>query len=190
MASLRQSFLNGSLTRLVDPDTVLRTKIVEFVRKRDFGLASGQKTDGGYERVWFNETIASEEVSFEPGVFLLLKAKAKSMTDTPESRPDTEPPPGPEPEPDTVPGGGEDTELEPDTTPVPSKRTFRISGNVPPEVWNRLGTKVLPKLRGGSDIKIGIEFSVAVDTQLAQSFEAELKQVFEDLALSSQVRIE
>ena len=31
MASLRQSFLNGSLTRLLDPDTILRGKIVEFV---------------------------------------------------------------------------------------------------------------------------------------------------------------
>ena len=33
LASLRQSFLNGSLTRLLDPDAVLRVKIVEFVSK-------------------------------------------------------------------------------------------------------------------------------------------------------------
>ena len=44
LASLRQSFLNGSLTRLVDPDAVLRSKIVEFVGRGDFGLASGQKS--------------------------------------------------------------------------------------------------------------------------------------------------
>ena len=31
LASLRQSFLNGSLTRLVDPDMILRSKIVDFV---------------------------------------------------------------------------------------------------------------------------------------------------------------
>ena len=31
LASLRQSFLNGSLTRLVDPDAILKAKIVEFV---------------------------------------------------------------------------------------------------------------------------------------------------------------
>ncbi len=31
LASLRQSFLNGSLTRLLDPDTTLRGKIVEFI---------------------------------------------------------------------------------------------------------------------------------------------------------------
>src|SRR5262245_14554882 len=49
LASLRQSFLNGSLTRLVDPDAILRNKLVEFVGRGDFGLASGPKTDGGYE---------------------------------------------------------------------------------------------------------------------------------------------
>ena len=34
LASLRQSFLNGSLTRLVDPDAILKSKIVEFVGRR------------------------------------------------------------------------------------------------------------------------------------------------------------
>ena len=33
---MRQSFLNGSLTRLLDPDAVLRKKIAEFVAKGDF----------------------------------------------------------------------------------------------------------------------------------------------------------
>ena len=28
--------------------------------------------------------------------------------------------------------------------------------SVPPEVWNRLGTKILPKLLSGSDLKIGL----------------------------------
>ena len=84
LASLRQSFLNGSLTRLLDPDTILRSKIVEFVAEGDFGLASGQKPDGGYERVFFHEFTDPAEVTFESGVFLLLKAKAKSLTSTPE----------------------------------------------------------------------------------------------------------
>ena len=38
LQSLRQSFLNGSLTRLVDPDATLKSKIVEFVTQGDFGL--------------------------------------------------------------------------------------------------------------------------------------------------------
>lgn len=71
-----------------------------------------------------------------------------------------------------------------------ASRTFRISGNVPPEVWNRLGTRILPKLRSGSDLKIGIEFSVTVDRNVAQSFEEDLKQILDDLGLSGQVRID
>ncbi|MFZ3376258.1 MAG: hypothetical protein WA183_11955, partial [Chthoniobacterales bacterium] len=52
LSGLRQSFLNGSFTRLLDPDATLKGKITEFVDKGDFGLASGAKPDGTYERVW------------------------------------------------------------------------------------------------------------------------------------------
>lgn len=79
MSSLRQSFLNGALTRLLDPDGVLRTKIVEFVGRGDFGLASGPKPDGTYTRLWFNKPLPTEEVAFEADVFLLTKARASSL---------------------------------------------------------------------------------------------------------------
>lgn len=46
LAGLRQGFLDGSLTRLRDPDTVLRRKIVEFVESGEFGLAPGEKGGG------------------------------------------------------------------------------------------------------------------------------------------------
>src|SRR6185436_19878799 len=65
LASLRQSFLNGSLTRLVDPDAILKSKIEEFVGRGDFGLASGRKADGSYERVWYEEMVAPDEVAFD-----------------------------------------------------------------------------------------------------------------------------
>lgn len=189
LPSLRQSFLNGALTRLLDPDTTLRTKIVEFVFKGDFGLASGRKTDGSHERVWFNEMIGPEEVAFESGVFLLLKAKAKALKATPPPGTEPEPPPpGPEPKPEEPTGSGPEPRPEP---PLEAKsRTFRISGEVPPEIWNRLGTRVIPKLRSGSDLKIGISFSVTIDGKQAQSFEADLKQILDDLGLSGCVRIE
>src|SRR5207244_802937 len=51
LASLRQSFLNGSLTRLVDPDAVLKGKIVAFVLSGDFGLASGLREECACECV-------------------------------------------------------------------------------------------------------------------------------------------
>ena len=46
LTSLRQSFLDGSLIRLMAPDTSLRRQIVEFVSRGEFGLASGAKDDG------------------------------------------------------------------------------------------------------------------------------------------------
>ena len=55
LVGLRQCFLDGSLTRLVDPDAVLRRKIVEFVGKGDFGLGSGTRAGGRFERWWFRE---------------------------------------------------------------------------------------------------------------------------------------
>jgi len=188
LASLRQSFLNGSLTRLIDPDGILRVKIVEFVSRGDFGSASGQKPGGGYDRIWFNEPIAPDEVTFESGVFLLLKEKARAIKTPPGPEPGAGPEPFPEPGPEPTPWPG--PEPSPEPMPGTTSRTFRISGNVPPEVWNRLGTKILPKLRSGSDLTIGIEFSVTVDSNIAQSFEADLKQILDDLGLSDQVRIE
>ncbi len=187
LASLRQSFLNGSLTRLVDPDTILRNKIVEFVSRGDFGLASGRKPDGGYERILFKEFTDPADVTFESGVFLLLKSRAIEFKSMPqvagvgaEPAPQTEsiPPAGPGPEP------------EPESAPVLGKRTFRIHGDIPPEIWNRLGTKILPKLRSGADLKIGIEFSVTIDRQIERTFENELKQILEDLGLTGRVQSE
>jgi hypothetical protein len=79
LASLRQSFLNGSLTRLIDRDSTLRNKIAEFVGRGEFGLASGPKPDGGYERLWLQELVPLDEVAFERGVFLLRKSIAEAL---------------------------------------------------------------------------------------------------------------
>ena len=190
LASLRQSFLNGSLTRLLDPDATLRSRIVEFVRKGDFGLAYGQKPDGGYERVLFEESIDPADVTFEPDVFLLLKSVARSLKAAPEPVPGGGAGPTPTPGPEPVPGQEPEPKPEPEPAPGATTRTFRICGDVPPEVWNRLGTKVLPKLRSGSKLKIGIEFSVTVESGVAQSFQTDLKQILDDLGLADRVRVE
>ena len=42
-------------------------------------MASGDKGDGEYERVWYKESVGAEEVAFESGVFLLTKAKAEQL---------------------------------------------------------------------------------------------------------------
>ena len=186
LASLRQSFLNGALTRLLDPDAVLRNKIVEFVGKGDFGLASGQKLDGTYDRVWFEEQISSDEVSFDAGVFLLTKAKAKALKVGAKAEPGAVVSPVPEPVIEEV----EEIERERESEPGVQTRTLRLVGTVPPEIWNRLGTKIIPKLKSGSDLKIGIDFSITINTESARGLESELRQIIEDLGLSNKIRIE
>ena len=108
LTSLRQSFLNGSLTRLIDPDSILRRQIVDFVENGDFGLASGATGDGQYERLWYAEPIGTEEVVFEARVFLLSKAKAEELKAPPgdPTQPQTEPEPEPEPVPVPKPASG------------------------------------------------------------------------------------
>ena len=187
LKSLRQSFLDGSLTRLTDPDAVLRRKILEFVESGSFGLASGTGDGGGYERLWFAEPVGAEEVAFEANVFLLTREKAEALRKTPEEdRPRAEPSPEPDPEATPKPESG--------PTPKPDSgnntATLRLTGTVPPEIWNRLGTKVLPKLRSGDGLSVGIELSVNVDATRAATMVAELRQILDELDLGDRVRLE
>ncbi len=185
LGSLRQSFLNGALTRLIDPDATLKSKICEFVARGEFGLGSGDKPDGAYERVWFEEMIGPEEVAFEKGVFLLLKGKAKVLRSgapapgpgVPQPSLEPMPQPGPEPEPGPAP------------TPGPKTLVIRVKGTIPPELWNRLGTKVLPKLRAGKDLTVGLEFSVTVDSKASGSVMDDLNQILKELGVAESVTV-
>ncbi len=180
LSSLRQSFLNGALTRLLDPDATLKGKIVEFAANGDFGVATGLKSNGTYEHVWFCQLLPPDEVAFEADVFLLTKAKAKALTGPrkPETQPTTKPEIPPETKPETPP--------RPETREGP----LRLVGTIPPEMWNRLGSKVIPKLRQGKDLKLTVEFSVALPPEAAQSLELDLRQLLADLNLTNSVRIE
>ena len=186
LTSLRQSFLNGALTRLIAPDAVLRRQIVTFVANGDFGLASGRREDGGFDRFWYAEPLAPEEVSFEANVFLLTKAKAedcKTESKTPpDPQPERFPNPGPEPDPWPRP------DLEP--TPNASDTTLRLWGTVPPEVWNRIGIKLFPKLRTGKELSTKIEITVTVESRSEANMVAELKQILDDLGLTDRIRVE
>ena len=190
LPSLRQSFLSGALTRLIDPDAVLRGQIVNFVARGDFGLASGSQPDGSFERWWFSEPLPPEEVAFEADVFLLTKAKASQLREWRQGPPKTEAGPAETPHlkqgPKPGPGSG------PTPTPNPSATvtTLRVSGAVPPESWNRLGTRMIPKLRAGDGVRVEVEFSVDVNSESAQHMETELAQILADLGLSEQVRLE
>jgi hypothetical protein len=48
---------------------------------------------------------------------------------------------------------------------------------VPPEVWNRLGTKVIPKLKSGAGLTVGVEFAVSLNADLVAGTAAELRRL-------------
>lgn len=190
MSGLRQSFLDGSLTRLIDPDTVLKNKIIEFVDHGDFGFASGQKNTGGFDRVWFNQPLPPADVTFDSGVFLLTKQRAQSLKST-------------------MPLTAESIQLQSASNPAPvsastapttaalsgqkgvlgKSSTLKLSGTIPPDIWNRLGTKLLPKLRSGENLRIGLDFTVELESQLLQNIESDLLRLIDELGLTGQVRI-
>lgn len=189
LGSLRKSFLDGSLTRLLDPDTVLREKITDYVKNEELGLASGQRADGTYDRVWFSELVGSDEISFEQDVFLLTRAKAKELKAKADTDPDPEPDPDPGPDPDSGSDPDPGPDSDPGPAPDPAPCTLNVMGEIPPEIWNRLGTKIIPRLRTGKKLRMGIRFSVVIDKNGADSFESDLSQILSDLGISDKVRI-
>ena len=186
LTSLRQSFLDESLTRLRDPDTTLREKIVEFVRTGSFGLGSGPNDDGGYERLWYAEDMTSEEVAFDEAVFLVKKEKAEALRAPPVDDTPPTPLPEPPPQPDTPPRGASE---KPPSGKEASTANIQINGSVPSESWNRLGTKVIAKLRSGTDLKIEVQCSVQVSANAADNLESEIKQALNDLGLQAVLQV-
>jgi hypothetical protein len=189
LSGLRQAFLDGSLTRLADPDAVLRRKIVEFVARGDFGLASGAQSGGGYERTWFKTILPPDEVSFEAGVVLVTKAVAARLTEA-----STVP---------AEPGGATDTrtldgetattgipEPQPQPQPGAGPTTVRVSGEVPSELWNKIGTRLLPKLRNAGTVRATVSFEVEVATAGRVALLDELRNAIEELGVADRVRCE
>ena len=93
--ALRKLVDTGALTRLVDPDTVLRNQIVGFVSHGDFGFASGRTGDGRFQRLWYAEPLRPDEVSFDTGLFLLTKARAEALKARPAETIPSHPGPAP-----------------------------------------------------------------------------------------------
>ena len=123
LVSLRQSFLDGSLTRLPDPDRVIRQRVAEWVQAGDFGLASGDPDGSDLRTVWYEELVATEEIAYEPGVFLLTKARAEALRNPTDPQPPD--PQTPDPEPETPHGP------EPADPTSPSRATLARDGNAP-----------------------------------------------------------
>jgi hypothetical protein len=115
----------------------------------------------------------------------LTKTKAKALKGGVKPEPGVEVGLGPVEGPEEIkPEKGEEL------APGAQTRTLRLVGTVPPEIWNRLGTKIIPKLKSGSDLKIGVDFSVTVSAESSKSVESDLRQILEDLGLKGKINIE
>jgi hypothetical protein len=142
--------------------------------------------------MWFGseDMIAPDEIMFESAVFLLRKPTAQALRSGKPTVPTPEPPPTAKPEtPTPEPGGG------PTATPTPilpeAMRTLRLVGTIPPELWNRLGTKILPKLRAAnSELKIGLDFAVTVPAEAAGTLAADLRQILQELGIGDALKVD
>ena len=68
--------------------------------------------------------------------------------------------------------------------------TIRMEGEIRPEVWNRLGTRLVPRLRAGiAELRLGVRFTVAVDAAVAASTERDIRQILDDLGLSDRITV-
>ena len=129
--------------------------------------------------------IGPEEVAFESDVFLLLKAEAKSLVVPPEPEPQPEVTPRPDSEEET-----EEETTTPDPNVESSKRKLRVKGEIPPESWNRLGTKLIAKLRSSSEgLKVEISLEANVEAAAAKSLVEDLRQALDDLSVSDRVEV-
>lgn len=184
---LRQSFLNGSLTRLLDPEDILRKRIVAFVERGDFGLAYGLK-GGGYKRLWWKQPVPPEEIAFDENTFLVLgSVAAKLAVSLKDAGAPSEASEKQEPtqEPLVL------TPTSPGATPgVAPAVKIRLTGSTPPEQWNKLGTRLIPRMRsGGNQVELRLD-AVTVSAEGLAHLESELKQAIQDLGLDGLIRIE
>jgi hypothetical protein len=65
-----------------------------------------------------------------------------------------------------------------------------LSGTIPPEVWNRLGTRLIPKLKSGSELTLRIDATLSVESSAASALKKDLEQALTDLGLSDRLDID
>ena len=189
LSGLRQSFSDGSLTRLLDPDHLLRHRIMEWVETGEFGLASGARPDGGYTRVWYDQLVAPGDVMFDADVYLLKKAVAAALharfdpdlASSVELIGDLLPTPIRAPASPAAPASFEAAH--------PGPVRIVIEGDLPPEQWNRLGTRLIPKLRAAGQVGAAITLCCEVDATMAADLISELERTLLDLGLANQLKI-
>lgn len=61
---------------------------------------------------------------------------------------------------------------------------------LPPELWNPLGTKLVPKLRSAANLEVHVEFRFEADGRAADATTTEVQQLLDDLGIRQAFKTE
>ncbi len=67
--------------------------------------------------------------------------------------------------------------------PVEGVSRLIASGAIPPELWNKLGTRLIPKLRSGKVVSLQVRTSVEIPASERQHLAAEIRRILAELGL-------
>jgi hypothetical protein len=202
LAGLRKSFLDGSLTRLPNPEEALKAAIPRLVERGDFGLASGSKSDSKFGRVWFRQLVPSEEVTFDSETFLIMKSRAEVLASggVGSKSPTLEFLQGPGSPARVVAasGVGPSGTVVSGTGPLPEIKigdpgadsataaVFTLQGALAAEAWNKLGVGLVPTLKRGKALSISVTIEVRTSVVEREEFEREIRRRLADLGIGGQ----
>lgn len=198
LKSLRQSFLDGSLTRLIDPEMVLEKRIMELVENGDAGLLSQSSADGSVYRFWYKEAINPSEIMFESEVCLVMASKIGLYQTKDDASPEAEPVNGfralkRNEEAHTAPGDADSADSRQDDifTGTPQLQSVRLSGELPFELWNKFSRAVLTKLNANSsNLVIKLEVEAEMDSVRFENTIKELNNGIQEVNLGEKLKVE
>ena len=122
-------------------------------------------------------------MSFDAGVYLLKRDKAKAPA---VGAPVAEIPATPTtPKPEEIPPA--DGELLPIEA---GAKTIILTGVIPPELWNKVSIRLIPKLRSNAQPTLGVNFVLELDSSQAANLVRDIQQALADLELTAKIKVE
>ena len=128
---------------------------------------------------WTRRPLASSRALLLPAV---APAQAQSGYPSPPAAPATSP----------APGASHFSTADLAASPpllAPEKVTLRLTGSIPPDMWNRVGLVLVPKMRVG-DLTLSVDLSVRVDALAAAALESDLRRALADLGIADGARLD
>jgi hypothetical protein len=73
---------------------------------------------------------------------------------------------------------------------VAGAKSIILTGVIPPELWNKVGIRLIPKLRSNAQPTLGINFVLELDSTQAANLVREIQQALADLELTEKIKVE